>query len=70
MSICSDDPEYFDEWIERRAVDGWFGAEIKAKVENGDLPGYELWPMLDKLGFDIGQLGGEASANYCERFIQ
>jgi hypothetical protein len=46
MSRWADDPEYFEEWIEHRAMDGEFGEEIAAKVENGDLLGYELWDGL------------------------
>lgn len=65
MSIWSDDPEYFDEWIEREAMKGRFGAEIQAQVENGDLMGYELWAMK---GIDPkGDLGSKAMEDYMMR---
>jgi len=66
MSIWSDDPEYFDEWIEQRALKGDFGEEIKTKVLNGDLMGGDLWAMkeLDPLG----ELNRQACEDYSMRF--
>jgi hypothetical protein len=69
MSIWSDDPEWFDEWIENRALDGRFGDTIKKQVEEGELPGYELWNLLSKWGFNVGELGNEACIVYSERFL-
>ena len=67
MSIWSDDPEWFDEWIERQAMRGRFGPEIKAAVEAGNLAGYEIWamPEIDPKG----DLGSKATQDYCERFV-
>ena len=66
MSIWSDDPDWFDEWIEQRAMEGQFGQQIKAKVEEGGLLGYELWAMKD---IDPkGDLGTRATEDYCLRF--
>ena len=64
MSIWSENPEWFDAWIEQQAINGYFGSEVQNKVENGELVGYELWD-LDK----NGSLGGEALLAYCERLI-
>jgi hypothetical protein len=68
MSIWSDDPEFFDEWVEKQALKGRFGPEIQALVENDELPGYELWNRKD---FDPkGDFGCEAMQDYCERFVR
>lgn len=68
MSIWSDDPEYFDGWIEKQAMNGRFGEEIRVKVENGDLAGYEIWAMKD---IDPkGDLGSQATEDYCHRFAR
>ena len=66
MSIWSDDPEWFDEWIEGAALNGRLGPEIQAKVEAGELLGYEIWAMKD---IDPkGELGSQACEDYCTRF--
>jgi len=64
MSIWSENPEWFDAWIEHQAINGYFGSEVQHKVEDGELAGYELWD-LDK----DGSLGVEAIRAYCERLI-
>jgi hypothetical protein len=73
MSIWSDNPEWFDEWIETEAMDGRFGEELRKKVENGDLVGYELWDLDGKGKLpgikNDGSLGSEASTAYCERMM-
>jgi hypothetical protein len=67
MSIWSDNPEWFDEWIEAYALDGGLGQELQIKVEQGELTGSDLWAMKD---IDPkGELGSQASEDYCTRFI-
>ncbi len=64
MSIWSDDPEFFDEWIEKQALNGRFGPEAQKQAEDGDFDVSEAWNKLD-VG---GKLGSEATADYCSRF--
>jgi hypothetical protein len=64
MSFWSDNPEWFDEWIFEKALDGYFGKEIQVKAENDEIQGYDLWD-LDK----DGKLGSEASTAFIEQFI-
>ena len=67
MSIWSDNPEWFDEWIEKQALEGKFGEEIKKKVEDGRVVGSDLWAMKD---IDPnGKLGSQATEDYCLRFV-
>jgi hypothetical protein len=33
MSIWSDNPEWFDEWLEKKALSGDFGADLQSKAE-------------------------------------
>jgi hypothetical protein len=68
MSLWSDDPEWFDEWIEKQAINGRFGDAIRIAVEEAGMPGWEIWAMPD---IDPeGKLGSEAMQDYCERFVQ
>lgn len=71
MSLFSDNPEWFDEWIERRALDGDFGVVIRDKVEEGTLIGSDLWEMAsnEELFPSSYNLGAEASQDYCERLV-
>ena len=67
MSIWSDNPEWFDSWIEQQALNGRFGSEVQAKVNEGALCGWELWATP---GIDLdGKLGSEACQAYVERLI-
>jgi hypothetical protein len=68
MSVWSDDPEFFDEWIEKRALEGKLGPTIQQDVEAGILAGYEIWsiPDIDPKG----DLGCEAMQDYMERFVR
>ena len=66
MSLWGDNPEWFDEWIEKRALSGAFGPIIQKHVEEGELLGYELW-VLPELQDRLGDLGTEATADFCER---
>jgi hypothetical protein len=66
MSIWSDNPEWFDEWIEERALDGKFGSVIQGRVERGELAGYELWAMHDL--DPRGELGTWATEDYMTRW--
>ncbi len=65
MSIWSDDPEWFDEWLERKALEGDFGPELQKKAEDGNFFDDDMWDLLDK----DGKLGQEATADYCDRFM-
>ena len=66
MSIWSDDPEYFDEWILRRALEGQLGQDLQRKAEEGEIEGYEIWAMKD---IDPqGKLGSQATEDYCSRW--
>jgi hypothetical protein len=49
MSAWSDCPEWFDEWIMERALDGDMGEEIRPKAENNEIDPSDLWDM-DKDG--------------------
>ena len=64
MSIMSDNPEWFDEWIFEKAIDGHFGDEIRLKAENGKIEAWDLWD-LDR----DGKLGSEACTAYCKRSV-
>ena len=69
MSLWHDNPEWFDEWIEKQALDGRFGPEIKRHVEQGEMLGSDLWDM--SLGTpELADLGREAEQSYCERLIE
>ena len=70
MSIWSENPEWFDQWLEEQAADGRFddtefGPEIKRVLSLGDFCGWSWW---DKLDTD-GKLGQEAITAYIERLI-
>lgn len=70
MSIWSDNPEWFDEWLERQAADGRFddtphGPEIKRLIEEGDFCGWQWWDRLDT----DGKLGSEACTAFFERWV-
>ena len=70
MSVWSENPDWFDEWLEQQAADGRFddtkyGAEIKGLVELGDFCGSEWWDKLD----DKGELGQEAMTAFVERLV-
>lgn len=64
MSIWSENPEWFDDWIFEQALDGRLGEEIQKKCENDEIEGYDLWD-LDK----DGKLGAEASSCFIERLM-
>lgn len=60
MSVWSENPEWFDEWIIEKALDGYFGEDVQSKVENDEIQSYDLWE-LDK----DGKLGAEAMTVFC-----
>lgn len=62
MSMWSDNPEWFDDWIFEKALEGDFGEAIQLKAENDEIESSDLW-NLDK----DGKLGSEACTAYCER---
>ena len=68
MSIWSDNPEVFDEWIEQYALEGNLGLEIQRKVGEGELVGWELW-ALPELQAQLGELGHKAEVAYVERLM-
>jgi hypothetical protein len=63
MSVWGDNPEWFDEWLEKRALEGRFGLEVQARAEAGDFEAYMEWNKLDP----TGELGTEATQDYWER---
>ena len=65
MSIWSEDPEWFDEWLEQRALEGRFGDEIREIAEAGNFAAWEWWDRLDVKG----ELGQEAMTAYVEGLI-
>lgn len=67
MSLWSDHPEYFDEWIEKRALAGQLGPGLQLAVERGEVAGYEIWAMKEV--DPKGELGSRAMQDYCERFV-
>jgi len=62
MSVWGNDPEWFDNWIEQKALDGEFGEEVQRKVESEELTADDLWK-------DHLDLGKDAMESYCERFV-
>ena len=62
MSIWGDNPEWFDEWIIQRALDGNFGEDVQKKVEVEELSADDLWK-------DHLDLGSDAELAYCERLV-
>jgi hypothetical protein len=65
MSIWRENPEWFDQWILDRAIEGKFGAEFQKRAEEGDLDPSELWSL------DVdGNLGARAYETYIERFME
>ena len=62
MSIWGDNPEWFDEWIIQRALDGNFGEDVQKKVEVEELTADDLWK-------DHLDLGSDAELAYCERLV-
>jgi hypothetical protein len=68
MNVWAENPEWFDEWVEQRALEGKFGAEIKRGVENGTIVGSELW---SRAGFDPkGDFGSQALQDFYERYVE
>jgi hypothetical protein len=65
MSIWSDDPEWFDEWLEKQALKGRFGPRFQFEAEQGNFEASEQWTKLDV----DGKLRQEAMSDYCERFV-
>lgn len=66
MSVWSESPEWFDEWLEQQALDGRFGPEEQKLAEDGNFNGdLKAWDRLDTKG-DLGQ---EAMESYCDRWI-
>ncbi|KKM83135.1 hypothetical protein LCGC14_1312480 [marine sediment metagenome] len=65
MGIWSDNPEWFDEWLEQRALGGQFGKELQQQAETGDFVAYEQWGVLDV----DGSLGSQAMDDYCTRSV-
>lgn len=59
MRIWANNPEWFDEYAERKALEGWFGPDIQKQVEEGELCGYELWAL------DDGHLAEMALERFC-----
>ena len=68
MSIWSDCPEFFDEWIESYALEGHLGSQIQKEVEDGVLIGSDLW-YLPELQNQLGELGHRAAMAYVERMM-
>ena len=66
MSVWGDNPEWFDEWLERRALDGKLGGAIQAIAQNGEFRGYEWWDKVDTKG----HLAQMALIDYYDRFIE
>ena len=46
MSVWSDDPEWFDDWLTEQALHGRFGPEQQKLAEDGDFDARE-WFNLD-----------------------
>jgi hypothetical protein len=69
MGLWSDNPEWFDEWIEEYALAGKLGLETQQKVESGEFIGSDLWADLIKTSGGC-KLASEAAVAYCERFVQ
>lgn len=71
MSIWGENPEWFDQWLEKQAENGRFdntkyGPEIKQCREAGDFCGWQWW---DKLDTD-GKLGEEALTAFVESYVR
>ncbi len=62
MSIWGNDPEWFDNWIEQKALAGEFGEDVRLAVEREDTTADDLWK-------DHLDLGSDAELAYCERFV-
>lgn len=66
MSLWSDNPEWFDWWLEDQALKGRFGEEKKAQAEAGEFNAdYDEWGRLDT----NGELGAEAMLDFEERLF-
>ena len=65
MSIWRENPEWFDEWLEERALAGEFGEQLQQQAEAGDFIACEQWALLDT----NGSLGAQAEEDYCTRFV-
>ena len=65
MSIWRENPEWFDEWLEQRALAGQFGKQLQQQAEAGDFVAYEQWYLLDT----DGSLGAQAIDDYCTKSV-
>ena len=65
MSLWSENIEWFEEWLEQRALEGEFGEALKQQAEAGEFVAYEQWATLDV----DGSLGARAAQDFCERLI-
>ena len=43
MSLWSESPEWFEDWIAQKAMEGYFGEETRLRFENGNISECELW---------------------------
>ena len=66
MSLWDENPEWFDEWLEQRALEGEFGEELKQQAQAGEFVAYEQWDGLDI----YGSLGARAEQDFWERLVQ
>ena len=66
MNMWSENPEWFDAWLEEQAARGRFGPRLQRLAEDGDFAGYEYWDKLDR----DGQLGQEAMRAFVDHFIR
>ncbi len=41
MSVWSENPEFFDEWLETEALEGRFGTNLKELARSGNFSGWE-----------------------------
>jgi hypothetical protein len=69
MSMWAENPEWFDEWLEKQAMTGRFGEEIRKQVIEGEVLGYELWPKLLEDERYPG-LAREAELAFIEQFVE
>ena len=60
MSIWSKNPEWFDVWLEEKALAGDLGAKAQKLADEGNFLGYEQWE-------NYLELGSQATEDYCTR---
>ena len=73
MSAWSDEPEWFEDWIVKKAEQNYFGQGIKSRMEAGELDPYDLWQLVidgkvkaldGRRGYEIAN---DASRDFAER---